>query len=1120
MNIKQTYHQPSGTLREPTKRMNLLPQESRRGPFRSAILAALILSVAASAHANVLSWSGGGISGNWSDAGNWGFAGVPGNGDSLVFPAPSSLVNITNNLGGLVLAQIRFAGNGGGCELYGNSFTLTGGIEATNSIGANVINNSITLGSTNVTVDVGNNAYLTLAGLLQGSGGASKIGLGTLTYAYSGNNTYSGTTWVNAGLLQLNVGGANAFGGPLIIGDGSGTGNPIVRLLQSIETPNTQPVTVNLNGLFDLNTFSTTTGPLTIQGATVSSESGTLSLNGDLTVLGSGVEPMITGNLHFNGGMHLVNVADGPTFRDLDLFANVSDQGGGLLFSNNAPSGTFTILGGTNSFTGPMIIDNMTLSVQTPAGLGTTNAGTTVGSHGTLWLYSTGITNKTLTLAAGATLYGQDNCTWNGPIVLDGDVIVGCYPAVSTLTLSGTVSGNGGFEKVDVGTLRLFGNSGNTYLGNTFIQNGTCLLDKAVGVAISGGTLTIGDHSGTNAVVRDINVGANLSSSVALAINEGGLLDLNGENEIVSPITLSGGTISTGTGRLQINGDVTTLGSSNNAVIDGSILFAGGLRTITVNRGYAPGGYDLEIPATIGDNGSGIQFISAAVNPYYGQTIVLLTGSNTFTGPLTVNGGTSVLPETPWALGATNSGTFVTNGGILFVYSTAITNETVTLAVGTTLIGQAGAQNPVWAGPIVLAGDATINGFNFFGMFDILGAISGPGNLTVTSDGELMRFSGPLANTYAGTTTVAAGDYLFPTPTTLLLNRTGVGNSIPGSLVINSNCTVRNLQDYQINSPFKPVTIQENGLLDLTNHNEWIGALTLHGAQVTTGSGLLYLGGDITCNSSTVAMSQITGNASLWNGTRTINCIGHNYSPDLSITANLSGNGASGIIKTGSGEVTLAGANSTFPGPVTVNAGSLMAKANNALGNTNTPATVTNSGTLALIGNVAVGAKPLNLAGAVPGALTAGFGHGSWAGNITLSTNVSVDVYTNSTLELSGMITGPGNLTKIDWGNLLIDGAISNNFTGGTLLQQGTLTLSKTNGPAISGLLTIGLGLDGANGDVVYTLQKSQFSTSNTVTISSSGLLDVSAASSYVNNVGSLTGSGGVQLGNNSLVVG
>jgi len=125
---------------------NMLAREFHRVPCRVAILAALLLGLTATVEANVYSWSGGGTTGYWNDTGNWGFAGVPANGDSLVFPAPSSLVSTTNNIAGLVLAQIRFAGNGGGYTLFGNSFTLTTGIEATNTIGGNTISNSITLG--------------------------------------------------------------------------------------------------------------------------------------------------------------------------------------------------------------------------------------------------------------------------------------------------------------------------------------------------------------------------------------------------------------------------------------------------------------------------------------------------------------------------------------------------------------------------------------------------------------------------------------------------------------------------------------------------------------------------------------------------------------------------------------------------------------------------------------------------------------------------------------------------------------------------------------------------------------------------------------------------------------
>jgi autotransporter-associated beta strand protein len=1065
-----------------------------------------------SSSAATLTWTGGSfLSANWSDSANWSPTGIPGNGDSLVFPSSPLLQQVsTNDLVGLTLNQLQFLGSGPSIVLGGNAFTLTNGIFVNYTFGGIYINNNITLASGDSVMYVTQSGYLGLGGTLSGSVGVIKTGVGILAYTAAGNNLYTGTTRVNGGGLLLNVNGEHAFQGPLVIGDGSGTNNAIVQLAQLLEIDGIAPVTVNLNATLDLNGFNEVLPALTIQGGTVKSGAGTLSMAGDVTVLGSSVTPTISGNLLFTGGHHIVNVAKGSAFPDLNLTANVSDQGGGLLFTNNAPSQTFVGITGTNQFTGPLTLDNLTLSAgnPSPSPLGATNSTTIVGGHGRLWLYSTGITNHSLTLADGAVLVGQDDCTWAGPITLNGNVTIDSYPAVAALALIGTISGPGGFTKVDVGSLELFGSSGNTYAGNTWIESGLCLLDKASGVAIPGGTLTISDHSGSNAVVRDINVGANLGSTLAVAINEQGILDLNGFVEVVSPITFSGGTLETGTGHLQIDGDIYVAASTNVATMSGAVLFAGGLRTITIDASWIYP--NLAVPASVADTGSGFQVVLGAIAGGYND--LELEGSNSFTGPLIIN-DMFVAADTPWALGATSGGTFVTNSGILWLNQTAITNETLTLAAGTEFAGE---NNCIWTGPINLLGDASIFNPSGWGVtFDIQGPITGTGNLLIKGSagiGATNRFSGPLANTYSGTTTVNF--------TTLVLAKTPVGGGIPNNLVVNNGTVVRLGNDWQIDSPTKSVSLGESSLFDLAGHNDWVGPVGMQGSQITSESGVLYLGGDLTVNSSTNAMSEIDGNASLWNGTRTINCVGHNYSPDVRILANLGGNSTSGLIKTGIGEASLAGANNTFPGPTTVNAGSLGVAANNALGNTNTPATVNNGGNLFLDGSVAVGLKPLSLAGAGggQGALTAGFGTNSWAGNVTLASNAVIDIYTNDTLELSGVISGPGNLTKLDWGNLLLDGAISNNFSGTTLVQQGLMTLSKTNGPAIPGALTIGKGLDGPNGDVLRALQANQLSLSNTVTISSSGLLDITLAS--ITRAGSIAGSGSIQMGSSMLMFG
>ncbi len=161
------------------------------------------------------------------------------------------------------------------------------------------------------------------------------------------------------------------------------------------------------------------------------------------------------------------------------------------------------------------------------------------------------------------------------------------------------------------------------------------------------------------------------------------------------------------------------------------------------------------------------------------------------------------------------------------------------------------------------------------------------------------------------------------------------------------------------------------------------------------------------------------------------------FSPDLKIRANVSGDG---LIKNGLGEVSLAGTNNTFIGAITVNAGSLWAENSKSFGNTNTVATVNSGGSVILFGSVAIGAKPLVLNGTGVyglGALAAGFGTNSWAGDITLASTATVSTYSSSdVLTLGGGIIGTSGLTKVGPGSLRYSGATtSESFCPHMVLQ-------------------------------------------------------------------------------------
>jgi autotransporter-associated beta strand protein len=245
--------------------------------IKIVVMCAILLSIPA--RANTLSWSGT-TSGYWNDSANWGYAGTPANGDTLIFSASQPNLLNTNNIANLTLNQIRFAGPGGGYDIRGNAFTLTNSITATNTAGANTIENNITFTNFNVTILVSNSVSLTLAGSLGGSSTVTKNGLGTLTYSGSTANTYTNLTTVNEGELDLAKSGVQAiapWGAGLVIGDGSGTDT--VRYMGGYQIFSVvTPITITSSGVLDLNGCSDTASPFTLNGGQITTGTGGLTI--------------------------------------------------------------------------------------------------------------------------------------------------------------------------------------------------------------------------------------------------------------------------------------------------------------------------------------------------------------------------------------------------------------------------------------------------------------------------------------------------------------------------------------------------------------------------------------------------------------------------------------------------------------------------------------------------------------------------------------------------------------------------------------------------------------------------------------------------------------------------
>ncbi len=427
------------------------------------------------------------------------------------------------------------------------------------------------------------------------------------------------------------------------------------------------------------------------------------------------------------------------------------------------------------------------------------------------------------------------------------------------LVLAGVLSGSGGFVKNGSGTLTLSGTNNNTYQGPTVVNEGLVELNKTNALAISAGSLTVGDGIGgyKGDVVRSTGSDNQLAETLPVTLYPAGLLDLNGRTDHVGNMALYEGGVDSGTGLLRATGD-----------ISGSGFTAGRLEFMT-----SPATIDVTGTIYFGAQISGDEIIKK------GQGLLHLGGSNSYSGLTIVQEG-GIKAGNSWALGSTNAGTVVCNGAAIHLGGHAITNESLILNGPDCIIygGVAKEAYCVWAGPITLNGSCTAEiRYNI----EIDGPISGDGALQIQGT---VALEGPLVNTYRGSTRVSGyNSFLWP-------NKSVSDGAIPHDLYIGTDSFVVLLAANQIaNSAL--VDIQTNGLFDLNGHSETIDRLTGTG-NVNVGGGMLTVGA---ANGNSTFDGVISGNGYLRKlGTGTLTLTGANtYSGGTQIAvSNLVVNGS------------------------------------------------------------------------------------------------------------------------------------------------------------------------------------------------------------------------------------
>lgn len=406
------------------------------------------------------------------------------------------------------------------------------------------------------------------------------------------------------------------------------------------------------------------------------------------------------------------------------------------------------------------------------------------------------------------------------------------------------------------------------------------------------------------------------------------------------------------------------------------------------------------------------------------------------------------------------------------------------------------------------------------GDLTIAGVISGTGGVFKNNAGEL-NYAGLGANTYSGLTTVARG--------ILRLNRYNItgGLDLVGTTAIAGDLSVGDYastligdivvldRDNQIANT-STVWVRPTGSLELSNESDTVGELRLSGGTVTTGTGVLGVEGNIYASSpiNVSKDSLIAGRFSLGSRGSEPQVIDVASGVQLHISAQVSGVSTADLIKTNRGELILSASN-TFSGDVEIHGGLVTISHGSALGSTN-GVTRPVLGSLAIAGSIGI---PETLE--VPGpasAIEVASGSPSWLGPVQLQENLSIYVPTNSYLTIVGQISGPAGWLKYGDGTLQFKTPYTNTYAGTGRVRNGDMILDGViNQPVISGPLIIGNTNDPAGASRVSYIKQRQIGDAVPVTVLKSGVL---ALQGYSDTIGSLAGTGNVELDSGALIAG
>jgi fibronectin-binding autotransporter adhesin len=889
------------------------------------------------------------------------------------------------------------------------------------------------------------------------------------------NNSFTGNIYMNSGVLALSGNTVTRTG----VTDGVLGGTNTIYATNGI---NRIIADLNSNPWTDKHSISIAPGAM----LDISSQGSPVTINASVT--GSGV--LGIGQSTYNQGTGIIIPVDQSGFTGTYAIGTFLRANEGVGLSSNA-----NLLLAQNSVSGNGVLEtsaNMTRTLGSGPGQvrfgqvqgnsfggGFSAVGTAGANPITVSLGGVG-TPQTLTWGVGgfmnATNGGgnssglvlqdgnaNNTLTWANPISNNGYTVAVLQNASSSgtataATMTGAISGTGGFRKLGAGLLIL--SATNTYTGKTSISAGS------LSVA------TIGSVSGTG------NLG--------------------------EPTTAANGTIDMGDAAA-----ATLLYTGTGETTDRVVNLAGTTFGVTLDQS---GSGLLKFTSGLTATGSGAKTLtlqgSTAGTGEIAGAIVNYTGAG---GPLAT--GVTKAGTGTWTLSGTSSYTGVTTisgGGILSVSNLA--NGGVTSAIGAATNVAAnlvfsGTSTLQYTGPTATTDRSFTVGTNNTAVFDVASAAT-----TLTLTGTTTVASGALAKAGAGTLTIAGalgntGATTVNAGTLQIGNGSTTGNlgSTSSAIAVASGATLAFNRSDNYGGNFANAISGSGGITLLS------GSLTFSNAKTYTGpttvSGGVLLGGianafgssaPLALNSGTVningfdqAVGALSGSAgtlittSTAAGSKTFTTT---FASGTSTFAGSIANNVSGTVaftKSGAGTQILSG-NNTYTGATTVSAGQLSITGTNDFTGS---ITVNTTGNLVVSGN-----------GRLNGPSTAGFTVASTTGTATATFQDSAVLIngTSQNVNVGTSANSRGIVIIKDSANLSWGGA-SNLYLGGSVTGMGTVLQS---GGAVSTPSVLVAANGGAKG--YYSLSGGSLTTTTRVRI----------ADQAAGSVGVFQQSGGSNTGN------